>query len=292
MNILNTYPEALTQLKIDQQLEAIQQKAINNYNETTLRFAFSCIDLTTLNTDDTEERARSFADNVNRFPEAFPGTDNVAAICVYPSMVAAVRDELNDNQFSLASVVGGFPSAQTFLSIKTEETRLAVEAGATEVDMVISVGEMKRKNYQLIYDEVKAIKEAAGNAHLKVILETGMLTAEEIWISSLLSMEAGADFIKTSTGKTNPAATPEAGIIMCTAIKAYHEKAGRQVGFKPAGGVRVGKEAALFTTIVSEILGEKWLCNNWFRIGASALANNLLTEINTLNGKDETVSFF
>ncbi len=292
MEILNQYPQAPQVSEVVNYLTSIQAKAKANYTENVLRFAFSCIDLTTLNSTDTEARARMFADNVNRFPKEFEGTDNVAAICVYPSLVAAVRDELQEKSFPIASVVGGFPSSQTFLEIKTAETRMAVEAGATEVDMVISIGVMQSGDYQTIYNEVKAIKAAAGEAHVKVILETGALTEEEIWKASLLAMEAGADFIKTSTGKMDPAATPEAAIIMCRAIKAYKEKTGRQVGFKPAGGIRVGTDAALFFTIVDDILGEDWLCNNWFRIGASALANNLLNEINALNGKGTSIKFF
>ena len=292
MDILTKYPQAPNIKEVATYLSSIEGKVTENYNETTLRFAFNCIDLTTLNNDDTEIRARKFADNVNRFPEVFGQKKNVAAICVFPSLVAAVRDELKDDAFPIASVVGGFPSSQTFLEIKTAETRMAVAAGANEVDMVISIGEMKTGNYQRIFDEVKAIKEAAGAAHVKVILETGLLTEEEIWKASLISMEAGADFIKTSTGKIDPAATPQAATIMCRAIKAYKEQTGRHVGFKPAGGIRTGNDAVLFITIVEDILGEDWLCNEWFRIGASALANNLLSEINVINEKNETVAFF
>lgn len=292
MDFLTTYLPAPSEKELATELSQIQKEAEGNYTPEVLLLALGCIDLTTLNNTDTEARARLFAHNVNHFEEHFEDCPNVAAICVSPNLVTAVRNELNDSKFPVAAVVGGFPASQTLLEVKLLETKLAVEAGASEVDMVISVGVMKSGNYQVVFDEVKAIKSAAGKAHLKVILETGALSNDDIWKASLLVMEAGADFIKTSTGKLKPAATPEAALIMCHAINAYYDKTARQVGFKPAGGIQTGPDAATYINIVQEVLGEKWLTPQWFRIGASSLANNLLSELNRMNGKDEPIFYF
>lgn len=237
------------------------------------------IDLTTLSVDDTVERVQGMAKHVNEFSRHYPDIPNVAAICVYPAMVPAVREALKEN-IGIAAVSAGFPASQTFIEVKVAETLLAIQAGATEIDVVLSVGKFLEGRYQEVYDELCELREACKNVHLKVILETGALqTAENIYKASILAMQAGADFIKTSTGKIPVNATPEATYIMCQAIKDWHEKTGVKVNYKPAGGVSTTEEAVQHYTLVKEILGSEWLNNESFRFGASRLANNLLTSI-------------
>jgi deoxyribose-phosphate aldolase len=233
-------------------------------------------------------------EKVNGFETSFPGYKNVAAICVYPSFVELVKNTLNNKKFNIASVTGGFPSSQTFIAVKLAETTIAVEKGATEVDMVISVGKFLEKDYQKVSDEIVLIKTAAGKAHVKVILETGAIPSyNEVYLASMLAMEAGADFIKTSTGKMEPAATPEAVFVMVNAIKEYVSKTGRMVGIKPAGGVVTPEQALVYFTIVKDVLGEKWLNAEYFRLGASRLANNLLSKIQEIEtGKKVDINYF
>ncbi len=238
------------------------------------------IDLTTLSGDDTIARVQGMAEKVNHFAEHFPGIPNVAAICVYPAMVPHVRAALKEN-IGIASVSAGFPASQTFIEVKVAETLLAIQAGATEIDVVISIGKFLEGNYEEVYEELCELREACkAPVHLKVILETGMLsTAENIYKASIIAMQAGADFIKTSTGKVPVNATPEATYVMCHAIRDWYEKTGIKVSYKPAGGVATTEEAVQHYTIVKEVLGEEWLNNENFRFGASRLANNLLTSI-------------
>ena len=244
---------------------------------------FSSIDLTTLNATDTLDKGKKMAELVTRFPETYKNLPNVAAICVYPSLVNVVRRNLKADGVSIASVAAGFPASQTFIDVKISECIMAVENGADEVDIVISLGSFLSGDYDTVAAEVEQIKDAIGDAHLKVILETGALPdLSAIRLASLLVMEAGADFIKTSTGKMEPAATPEAALVMVDAIKDYHTKTGRKVGFKPAGGIVTTPEAVLYYNIVRTVLGEEWLNSTLFRIGASRLANNLLTDITGL----------
>jgi deoxyribose-phosphate aldolase len=238
------------------------------------------IDLTTLNTTDGYERGKLFAEKVSQFPNQFPGMPNVAAICVYPSLVAAVKENLSAPSVKIASVAAGFPASQTFLEIKLSECEMALEQGADELDVVISVGSFLEGDYFTVFSELQQIKEVAENAKVKVILETGALPSlEDIKLASFLAMEAGSDFIKTSTGKLEPAATPEAVYVMCLAIKEFHEKTGRKVGMKPAGGVSNSYDAALFYTIVEQVLGQEWLYPGLFRFGTSRLADVLLSDI-------------
>ena len=238
------------------------------------------IDYTTLSADDTIAKVEKMANAVNTFEKEFPGIPNVAAICVYPAMAEYVRRALNDPKFNIACVSGVFPSSQSFLEVKVAETALALRAGATEIDIVLSVGKFLEGRYQECFDEISELKAVCGDHHLKVILETGMLqSAENIWRASILSMAAGADFIKTSTGKISVNATPEATFVMCNAIKAWHEKTGEKKCYKPAGGVSTTEEAVQHYTLVKEILGKEWLNNESFRFGASRLANNLLSSI-------------
>lgn len=244
----------------------------------TSRLAFSCIDLTTLNATDTVAGVAAFTQKVNQFKLQFPGLPNVAAICVYPNMASVVKENLAVANVHVAAVAGSFPSSMTFLPLKIEEARQAVIHGADEIDIVLPLWAFLGESYDHCRQEIRAIKDAIGEAHLKVILESGILAdAGLIWKASLLSLQAGADFIKTSTGKMAVSATPEAAVIMCHALKHWHEATGEKRGFKPAGGISNANDAFVYVTIVKEILGEEWLNNKLFRIGASRLANNLLT---------------
>lgn len=210
----------------------------------------------------------------------YPHLQNVASICVYPPFVETVGLNIDGTPLRITSVAGGFPSSQTFLEVKMLEVAMAIENGADEVDVVINVGKILTGAYDEAANEIEVLRGESDGATLKVILETGALkTPELIYNASLLAMAAGADFIKTSTGKIDVSATPEAAVVMCKAIKEYHEKTGRKVGFKAAGGVRTAEDAALYYTIVKEILGEEWLTTELFRIGASSAANNILSAI-------------
>ena len=250
-----------------------------NNNVEVWKQCLHSIDLTTLNGEDTTEKVEKIAQAVNEFEEHFPEIPNVAAMCVYPALVQTAADTLTE-PIGIAAVAAGFPASQTFVEIKVAESAMAVAAGATEIDIVISIGKFLEGNYQEVYDEISEVKAAIQDAHLKVILETGALkTAENIYKASILAMAAGADFVKTSTGKVPVNATPEATYIMCQAIKAWKEKTGAKVCYKPAGGVSTTDEAVQHYTLVKEILGEDWLNNESFRFGASRLANNLLTSI-------------
>ena len=259
------------------QTGAIVANAKNYANTETYKTILSCLDLTTLSVLDTVEKVQKMANKVNQFQANFPNYPNVGAICVYPAMVATVRENLTVNGVDIASVAGGFPASQTYIEVKIAETSLAVMDGADEIDMVLGVGEFLSGNMEKVFEDISEIKAACGNAKLKVILETGaLISAENIYTASILAMEAGADFIKTSTGKEIAAATPEAAYVMTTAIKEFMDKSGRMVGFKPAGGISTPEEALKYYAIVKENLGDKWLNNSYFRIGASRLANNLL----------------
>jgi deoxyribose-phosphate aldolase len=240
---------------------------------------FGLIDLTTLNATDTEEKVRKMAEKVNSFPTHFKDIPNVAAMCVYPSLAQTASRALSNPAIQVAAVGGGFPSAQTFLRVKCEECRMAVEQGATEIDIVISLGAFLAGDYTTVAEEIMQIKAAIGKAHLKVILETGVLLPAQIATAAFIAMESGADFIKTSTGKLEPAATPAAAWIMTNCIRKFYEKTGRKTGFKPAGGLVSPDDALMYYAIVKSILGEEWITPSLFRFGASRLANNLLTGI-------------
>lgn len=251
-----------------------------NMNEEVYKFLFNCIDLTTLQSTDSPRSVADFTEKVNQFETEHPEMPNVAAICVYPNFAQVVRAVLEVSEVDIACVSGGFPSSQTFPEVKVAETALAVDGGADEIDIVLNVGNYLDGDYQEVCDEIAELKEACREARLKVILETGALkTAENIRNASILSMYSGADFIKTSTGKEYPGASHFAAYVMMQAIKEYYEQTGRMVGFKPAGGVRTPEDAVGYYCLVKEILGDKWLTNEYFRIGASGLANNLLTAI-------------
>jgi len=249
-------------------------------DEKTYRKILTFLDLTTLNVKDTDNSVADMIEKVNNFTYLFPDLQNVAAVCIYPRFVPLVREFLKIEKVKIASVGACFPSSQSYTRIKAEECRLAVAAGADEIDMVLSVGDFLSGNISYAESEIKAVKEASGKAHLKVILETGLMESPAlIYEASMLSMHAGADFIKTSTGKSPVSATPEAAWVMCTAARDYFSATGRKVGFKPAGGISTTDEATIYFAIVETILGHEWLSPGLFRIGARRLANNLLCSI-------------
>jgi deoxyribose-phosphate aldolase len=263
------------------------EKASENKTVEVYKQCFNCIDLTSLGTTDGPATIEAMVKKVNVFPAKYPDVPSLAAICVYPVLANVVKDKLQ-LPLGIAAVSAGFPTSQTFLEVKVAETAMAVSDGASEIDVVISVGKFLEEDFEMVYEELAEIKSACHGAHLKVILETGALvSAENIKKASVIAMVAGADFIKTSTGKMSPAATVEAAYVMCAAIKEFYQKTGEKVGFKPAGGIVTTEDAVNYYTIVKEILGEEWLNNKLFRIGASRLANSLLTDIS-----GQTVAYF
>ena len=272
---------------LDKILKAVHDNLENWNTPNNLALCLSCIDLTTLNTTDTRNRVEGFAAKVNGFREKYPQYPLPAAICVYSKWGETVKNALKED-VKVAVVAGGFPNSQTFLEVKLLECRMAVEAGADEVDVVLPLNLFMQGEYEAAAKEIAAMKEAVGEKHLKVILETGAIaSSEKIHEASMLAMEAGADFIKTSTGKQEPGATPAAAIVMCNSIKEYYRKTGRKVGFKPAGGISTVKDALCYLAIVDTILGKEWLTPELFRIGASRLANNLLSAL-----EQKTVGYY
>lgn len=238
------------------------------------------IDLTSLNTTDNKSQILRLTGKVNSFSGRFSNIPNVAAICVYPNFVPVVKEKLTVKNVKIASVAGGFPSSQTFRSIKVAECKTAVDEGADEIDIVMPVGAFLGNDFEMVAGEISEIKEAIGEKHLKVIVESGLLgDYEQIFKASMIAMDAGADFIKTSTGKTSISATPEAAFTMCRAIMDFYTETGIKVGFKAAGGIITSAEALTYYNIVSSCLGKEWLNNKLFRIGASRLANNILADI-------------
>ena len=289
LTALAKYDTQLNDADVQVQVAAlIEKKVPENNTEEVKKFHFNCIDLTTLNTTDSDESVMRFTEKVNQFDDEFPDLKNVAAICVYPNFAQVVKDTLEVEGINIACVSGGFPSSQTFTEVKIAETAMALADGADEIDIVIPVGAFLSGDYETMCEEIMELKETCKEHHLKVILETGALkTASNIKKASILSMYSGADFIKTSTGKQQPAATPEAAYVMCQAIKEYYEQTGNKVGFKPAGGINTVNDALIYYTIVKEVLGKEWLSNELFRLGTSRLANLLLSEI-----KGEELKFF
>ncbi len=267
----------------------IAEKVPENDNMDVKRFLFGSIELTTLKTTDSDTSVLAFTERVNDFDNEYPDLPHVATICVYPCFAKTVAESLEVDGVEIACVSGSFPSSQARIEVKVAETSLAVADGATEIDIVMPVGKFLSADYEGVCDDIAELKAACGESvAMKVILETGALkTASNIKKASILSMYAGADYIKTSTGKLEPAATPEAAYVMCQAIKEYYDKTGIQIGFKPAGGINSVMDALIYYTIVKEVLGKKWLTNKWFRLGTSRLANMLLSEL-----KGEQIKFF
>ena len=259
--------------------QIIEEKVPQNDTLDVKKFLFGSIELTTLSTTDTEEKVLRMVEKVNRFDREYPDIPHVAAVCVYPVFTELVSKSLEVDGVEITNVCGNFPSSQARMEVKVAETQLAVADGATEIDIVLPVGKFLSSDYEGVCDDISEMKQACGAAPMKVILETGDLeTASNIKKAALLSMYAGADYIKTSTGKEKVSATPEAAYVMCQAIKAYHEKTGIQIGFKPAGGINTVMDAVIYT-IVQQVLGDQWLTNKWFRMGTSRLTNLLLSEI-------------
>ena len=266
----------------------IAEKVPENDTTEVKRFLMGSVELTSLSTTDSEESILRFTERVNAFEDTYPDLPHVATICVYPCFAQIVSQSLEVEGVEVACVSGSFPSSQALIEVKVAETALAIKDGATEIDIVMSVGKFLSGDYETLCDEISELKATCGDHKMKVILETGCLkTAANIKKASLLAMYAGADYIKTSTGKLEPAATPEAAYVMCQAIKEYYNETGIQIGFKPAGGMQTEHDALVYYTIVKEILGEKWLTNQWLRLGTSRLANLLLSEVT-----GEEVKFF
>ena len=269
-----------SETEIKKGLKKIDSMTAEVTDKRLLMNLLNSIDLTSLNTTDNKSRISHLAGKVNSFSGRFSNIPNVAAICVYPNFVAVVKEKLTVKNVRIASVAGAFPSSQTFRSIKVAECKMAVEAGADEIDIVMPVGAFLGNDFAMVADEILEIKEAVGEKRLKVILESGLLESpEQVYKASTIAMDAGADFIKTSTGKTTVSATPEAAFVMCCAILYFYEETGIKVGFKAAGGITTSSDALVYYHIVNHCLGKEWLNNTLFRIGASHLANNILTDI-------------
>ena len=278
---LSLYDTNINDEKVSEAVKKIiTEKVPENDNIETKKFLFGSIELTTLKTTDSEESVLAFTERVNDFDSAYPALPHVATICVYPCFAKVVSESLEVDGVEIACVSGSFPSSQALIEVKVAETALAIKDGATEIDIVMPVGKFLNGDYEGVSDDINELKQTCGKAAMKVILETGCLkTAANIKKASILAMYAGADYIKTSTGKEKISATPEAAYVMCQAIKEYYDKTGIQIGFKPAGGINSPMDALIYYTIVKEVLGEKWLTNKWFRLGTSRLANMLLSEI-------------
>lgn len=271
----------IDQVGVESRVARLNSRSIKKESKVeALKMALSMIDLTTLEGMDTEGKVIQLCQKAMKPHASLPDLPKVAAVCVYPNMVKVAKERLKGSGIHVASVATAFPSGMATLEDKLEETKRAVEYGADEVDMVISRGKFLRGEYSFVFDEIQQIKEACGDAHLKVILETGELqTYENVRKASDLAMQAGADFIKTSTGKVQPAATQPVTLVMLEAIRDYYYDTGRMVGMKPAGGIRKAKQAIQYLVLVKETLGGKWLTPDYFRFGASSLANDLLMQI-------------
>lgn len=275
------YSVNLDDEKVKAEVKALLDRHLQENNTVEVKkFLFNSVELTTLKTTDSEDSVLQFVERVNKFDDEYSELGHVATVCVYPCFAQICHDSLENDNVRIACVSGSFPSSQALLEVKVAETALAIKDGADEIDIVMPVGKFLVGDYSGVADDIAELKAVCGEHKMKVILETGCLkTASNIKKASLLAMYSGADYIKTSTGKLEPAATPEAAYVMCQAIKEYYEKTGIQIGFKPAGGMKTVEDALTYYTIVKEVLGEKWLTNEWLRLGTSSLANKLLTDI-------------
>ena len=272
---------AVDEVGVNERVARFQSRSIKTTAKMqALELILSMIDLTTLEGQDTPGKVRQLCQKAIHLHDAMPGLPHVAAVCVYPTMVAIAKEALQGHDINVASVATAFPSGMSRLDVKLDDTRMAVEAGADEIDMVISRGAFLAGDYRYVFDEIMAVKEACGDAHLKVILETGELgTLDRVRRASVLAMHAGADFIKTSTGKIQPAATMQVTLVMLQAIRDYYRETGRMVGMKPAGGISTSKLAVHYLVMLRETLGNAWMTPEWFRFGASSLANDVLMQI-------------
>ena len=282
------YDQALEQYNLnitDEEVKAavtkiIAEKVSENDNLEVKKFLLGSVELTTLSTADTEEKVLAMVEKVNKFDSEYPDLPHVAAVCAYPCFTKLIADSLEVDGVDITNVTGNFPSSQALLEVKTIETALAIKDGATQIDIVMPVGKFLSGDYEGVCDTISELKQTCGDVPMKVILETGNLrNARDIKTAAILAMYAGADYLKTSTGKEKISATPESVYVLCQAIKEYHKKTGIQIGLKPAGGINTVMDAVIYYTIVKEVLGEKWLTNYWFRMGTSRLTNLLLSEI-------------
>lgn len=282
------YDQALEQYDLnitDEDVKAavtkiIAEKVSENDNSEVKKFLLGSVELTTLSTADTEEKVLAMVEKVNKFDSEYPDLPHVAAVCAYPCFTKLIADSLEVDGVDITNVTGNFPSSQALLEVKTIETALAIKDGATQIDIVMPVGKFLSGDYEGVCDTIGELKQTCGDVPMKVILETGDLrNARDIKTAAVLAMYAGADYLKTSTGKEKISATPESVYVLCQAIKEYHKKTGIQIGLKPAGGINTVMDAVIYYTIVKEVLGEKWLTNYWFRMGTSRLTNLLLSEI-------------
>ena len=277
---LSKYNLDITDAQVAAEVSKIVEKAAQNNTAEVQRFLLGSVELTSLHTTDTEESILALVERVNQFDKDYKDLPHVATICTYPCFAKLVSQSLEVDGVEVTNVCASFPSSQTFIEVKVAETALAVKDGATEIDIVQSVGKYLSGDYEGVADEISEIKDTCGEVPLKVILETGDLPSmADVKRASILAMYAGADYIKTSTGKEKISATPEAVYVMCQAIKEYYDETGIQIGLKPAGGINTVMDAVTYYTIVKEVLGEKWLTNKWFRLGTSRLTNLLLSEI-------------
>src|SRR6266513_5490631 len=269
------------QVGVEERIERLTKRSIKKESKVlALKLALSMIDLTTLEGADSPGKVRQMCYKAAHLHDSLPGVPHVAAVCVYPTLVRLAKEQLKGTNIHVAAVATGFPSGQYPLDVKLRDTHYAVEEGADEIDMVISRGHFLAGDYNYVFDEIAQVKQACGSAHLKVILETGELgTYDQVRKASDIAMQAGADFIKTSTGKVVPAATLPVTLVMLEAIRDFERQTGRQVGMKPAGGIRVAKEAIQYLVVLYETLGPRWMSPNWFRFGASSLLNDVLMQI-------------
>jgi deoxyribose-phosphate aldolase len=288
---VNTFKSAIIdQVGIEERVARFNSRSIKKESKTQgLKLALNMIDLTTLEGKDTEGKVVQLCQKALHVADNIPNLPTVAAVCVYPTHVATAKKILHNSKVKIASVATAFPSGNSSLQIKLEDTKIAVDSGADEIDMVISRGEFLQGNFNFVFDEIAAVKKACGAARLKVILETGELsTLDNVRKASDIAILAGADFIKTSTGKIQPAATMPVTLVMLLAIKDHYQQTGKMVGMKPAGGISTSKSALQYLVMLNETLGPKWMSNEWFRFGASSLANDIVLQL----GKENKGAYF
>lgn len=280
---------------VEERVAKFQTRSIKGDSKVQgLKLALNMIDLTTLEGKDTPSKVKQMCYKARHLHDVYEGLPTVAAVCVYPSMVSVAKKELENSGIKVASVSTAFPSGQAPMNIKIDDTRFAIDCGADEIDMVISRGRFLSGDYNYVFDEIAAIKDACGKTRLKVILETGELaTLDNVRRASDIAMYAGADFIKTSTGKIVPAATMQVTYTMLEAIRDFKMKTGIQIGMKPAGGISTSKLALHYLVMVKEVLGDEWLTNEWFRFGASSLANDILMQLMKMEtGRYQSADYF
>lgn len=292
--ILTSYKTEVNTTVIEKEVKKITGNISSIYTVETLKTIFGLIDLTSLNNTDTPERIKQLAQNVNNFNDRFPDMENVAAICIYPPLVEYAKNDLKAEDVKIVSATGGFPSGQTFIDIKIEETKRVIEKGADEIDVVISAGTLLSDDYQTVFDEIKAIKDVCGDKLLKVITESGSLeNLTNVRIASLIALEAGADFLISSSGKTIPAATLEAVYVMSQTITEFFERTGKQAGIKPTGGISDSETVLKFFSVIKEFFKEDKITPEYVRIGANGLANRLLSDISMMSSDyKEIINYF